>query len=214
MWSRLVLSNQSCGTISGLFNYPVVMLNSASKSILTHNTECFNVTSIHVLSDGNSLTSWDLNSSGIGSSTSNWLWIARSEVSAIGYIDIAEHGGAWSVFTKSNVFWRCCIRFGSIDDANSSNSSICWILIVVERWSTVDTSTQCNGTVDLLPDGDLFGVGVRVLCSITIVTFVANVNIWISTCLSLTNLKSPRGRGFNCEQGIKWSHQGVHASCL
>jgi len=207
MWSRLVLSDQSGSTISGLFNLPVVMLNSASGGVLTHNTECFNVTSIHILSDGNCLTSWDLCSSRIGTCTSNWLWIARSEVSTIGCIGIAEHGGAWSVFTKSNVFWRCCIRFWCIVITS-------WIIVIFERWSTVDTSTQSNGTIDLLSDSDLFGVSVLVMCSITVVTFVANINIWISTYLGLADPKGPWSRSFYGEKGIKWSHQGIHASCL
>ena len=60
----------------------------------------------------------------------------------------------------------------------------------------------------MLSDRDLAGVGVSVLGSITVVALVADGNIWISRCLSLTNLEGPWSSCVNGEQRIKWSNQG------
>jgi hypothetical protein len=63
------------------------------------------------------------------------------------------------------------------------------IEVILYGGSAVGITGQSNSTVDLLSDGDLFGYRVLVMSSISIKAFVANVNIWISAGLCLTNQK-------------------------
>ena len=76
MSNWLVLSDQSSSTVSCLFNPVVVMRNSASSKISAHDTKVLDVTSINILSDLKSLSATDSNSTSIGSSTSDWHWVA------------------------------------------------------------------------------------------------------------------------------------------
>ena len=128
MHNSLSLSNKSCGTISGLFNYPTIFLNGASKSVLAFNTESLGVSCINVLDDRKGKVRWctNLGSSWICSSTTTW-WFnhTSSESSTISCIDICEQRGTGCVLTQSHILWRCCIWFGSIIGTTSS-----WILIV------------------------------------------------------------------------------------
>ena len=87
----------------------------------------------------------------------------------------------------------------------------CWIKVTNERRSTVDTSAESSGAVNLLSDSDLTGKEVLVVSSITIVAFIANDNIWITSNLSLTDPKGPWRSSLNRELGIKWSYQGGYA---
>ena len=67
-----------------------------------------------------------------------------------------------------------------------------WVIVILDIRSTVDTSAESSGAVNLLSDSDLTGIGVHVCStSVTIVAFVANGNIWISRCLSLADPKGP-----------------------
>ena len=91
MSNWLVLTNQCSSAIPSLFNYVVVMRDSTSSKISAHDTESLFVTSVNVLSDLKSLSSIDSNSTSIGSSTSNWHWVALGKVSAISSIDVTEH---------------------------------------------------------------------------------------------------------------------------
>jgi len=68
------------------------------------------------------------------------------------------------------------------------------IKVILNGRSTVSVTAQSNSTVDLLSNGDLFGKEVLVMCTISIEAFVANVNIWISAGLGLTNQKGIVGR--------------------
>ena len=121
-------SSQSCGTISGLFNYPTIFLNDASECVLTFNTESLFVSCINVLGNGKGKTRWCTNlcfSWICSCTTSGWLYYASSESSAISSIDICEQWNTGCVLRQGHILWRCCIRFGSIIGTSSS-----WILIV------------------------------------------------------------------------------------
>ena len=50
-----------------------------------------------------------------------------------------------------------------------------------------------------------------VVSSITIVALVTNSNIWISRCLSLTDLEVPWSRCINGQQSIEWRNQSGSA---
>ena len=128
MNSCLSCSDQSCFAISYLFNYPTILLNGASKCVLTFNTESLFVSCINVLGDGKCKIRWcaKLGFSWICScTTSGWLYYASSESSAISSIDICEQWNTGCVLRQGHILWRCCIRFGSIIGTSSS-----WILIV------------------------------------------------------------------------------------
>ena len=90
----------------------------------------------------------------------------------------------------------------------------CWIKVTNERRSTVDTSAESSGAVNLLSDGYLTGKEVLIIGSITIVAFIANSNIWITSNLSLTDPKGPWRSCINRELGIEWSYQGGDAISL
>jgi hypothetical protein len=185
------------------------MRNSASSKISAHDTKVFDVTSINILSDLKSLSATDSNSTSIGTSTSDWHWVALGEVTAIGSIDIAEHLGTESEFSQINERWRSCVNLGSM-----SNTSWDWIVVADERRGTVDTSAKSSGAINLLSDGDLFGDGVLIVGSITIVALVANGNIWITRDLILADPEVPWRSCVNRELGVEWSNQGSCAISL
>ena len=82
-----------------------------------------------------------------------------------------------------------------------------WVIVILDIRSTVDTSAESSGAVNLLSDGYLTGKEVLVIGSITIVALVANGNIWITSHLSLTDSKGPWSCTFYGKKRIEWSNQ-------
>ena len=89
-----------------------------------------------------------------------------------------------------------------------------WVIVILDIRSTVDTSAKSSGAVNLLSDGYLTGKEVLVVGSVTIVAFIANSNIWITSHLSLTDSHCPWRSCINRELGIEWSYQGGDAISL
>ena len=87
-----------------------------------------------------------------------------------------------------------------------------WIVVIFERRSTVDASAESGGAVDLLSDSNLGRYDMSVCSnSISIVALVADVDVWITSGLGLTDLKIPWRSCINGEQSIEWSNQSGRA---
>ena len=89
-----------------------------------------------------------------------------------------------------------------------------WVIVILDIRSTVDTSAESSGAVNLLSDGYLTGKEVLIVGSVTIVALVANSDIWITSHLSLTDSHCPWRSCINRELGIEWSDQGGGAISL
>ena len=169
------------------------MLNSASKCVLTFYTESLRVACIYILNYRKySRRSYRSSSRISCSTTSNWFDYACCDFSTISIVDIGKVVRTSCVFSQSFGCSGSIIDNGSIVDTSYS-----WIFVILYQGSAV--TVQSNGTVDLLSDGDLI-----VDCMFVVCARNADHNVWISTCLCLTNLKIP-GCSFSYRQlSVKW----------
>jgi hypothetical protein len=92
-----------------------------------------------------------------------------------------------------------------INNGRIMRSSL-WIFIILYQRSTV--TCKSSGTINVLSDSDLVGHSVTIVCAC-----IAHYYVWITTCLSLTDLKRICWR-INRNQTIEWCDQCIGAVWL
>jgi len=171
---RCSLVGQSCSTISGLLNVPVVVFDYASSCITALDTQGLVIALLNILGDGkSSIGDRGFPGTRIGVSTPNCLEITGKSFT-ISWESITEKIWACTVFCQSFESWR-------ISKWNGCIMRPCRIWIVLDIICTV---VQSNSAVNLLSDTDWVVHGVTIVG-----TWIADGYFWITSCLGLFNHK-------------------------